>query len=154
MDTEPQTDEPNSYYGLSRRPDLSPSPQPTAWPSARSPSANPQPLPSGFNFNRYAAYDPVTRQRTTAVDRNCTAPGCCVPKCFAEKGNRVRIFINIWEHKINISKSRSYIFCFVGFPRRTRTSRSKRAPGTRRRRRYSGPKRTKRSNGTSRTTRT
>lgn len=58
-------------YGLSARPDV--------------PAPRPPPSP-GLNF---AVYDPVTRQRTTAFDRNCTAPGCCVPKCLAEKGNRV-----------------------------------------------------------------
>lgn len=62
---------PPTRYGLSGRPDLPP----------------PRPPPSsGLNF---VVFDPVTRQRTTAVDRNCTATGCCVPKCFAEKGSRV-----------------------------------------------------------------
>lgn len=73
----------NSYYGLSRRQDL---PTPSAPPSP--PPERVQPSRSfGQNF---AVYDPVTRQRTNAFDRNCTAPGCCVPKCFAEKGSRVR----------------------------------------------------------------
>lgn len=27
----------------------------------------------------------------TTPPRNCTGSGCCVPKCFAEKGSRVRI---------------------------------------------------------------
>lgn len=61
-------------YGLSNRLDIPPSPPPNT---------------RGLNF---AVYDPVTRQRTTPIDRNCTAPGCCVPKCFAEKGNRVICF--------------------------------------------------------------
>lgn len=51
--------------------------------------SNRQDIPRGLNF---AVYDPVTKQRTTNIDRNCTATGCCVPKCFAEKGNRVRLF--------------------------------------------------------------
>lgn len=103
-DTEPQT---YDTYGLSRRPDLSQPAQPTPWQEPRPPSANPQPPPSGFNFNRYAAYDPVTRRRTTAVDRNCTASGCCVPKCFAEKGHRVCVFYKICDHKINIINTES-----------------------------------------------
>lgn len=72
---EPQRPDLNTY-GLSGRLDVPSSPRP--------------PPSSGLNF---AVYDPVTRQRTAAVDRNCTATGCCVPKCFAEKGNRVRIYI-------------------------------------------------------------
>lgn len=70
-DQRPELSAPTRYYGLSGRPDV--------------PAPRPPPSP-GLNF---AVYDPVTRQRTTAVDRNCTAPGCCVPKCFAEKGSRV-----------------------------------------------------------------
>lgn len=66
-------------YGLSRRPDLTTGPSPSP----------PQRQAQNYGQN-FAIYDPVTRQRTTAFDRNCTAPGCCVPKCFAQKGSRVR----------------------------------------------------------------
>lgn len=71
----PDTERPYAVnqYGLYNRNDIPP-------------QSRPEPE-LGQNF---AVYDPDTRQRTsTAINRNCTAPGCCVPKCFAEKGNRV-----------------------------------------------------------------
>lgn len=75
----------NSYsygtYGLSNRPDISPPPPPGPPESVLDDETS--------RSLSYTIYDPVTRQRS--IERNCTAKGCCVPKCFAEKGNRVRI---------------------------------------------------------------
>lgn len=85
-DTAPRWQQTNTQpsedlYGLSQRPDL-----PQAWDqSSRSDAA------SRTSFNNYDVYDPLTKLPTRA-DRNCTAPGCCVPKCFAEKGVRVSFF--------------------------------------------------------------
>lgn len=101
----------SNRYGLSGRQDLpspsaspyappyaSPSSPPYASPSSppyASPSSPPYaPLPPQGASRNFEVYDPVTRQRVPASERNCTAPGCCVPKCFAEKGSRVRYYFN------------------------------------------------------------
>lgn len=78
-DTQTSPEPVRPTYGLSSRPDI---------PPAR-----------GLNF---AVYDPVSRQRVPNVDRNCTAQGCCVPKCFAEKGNRVSYPIQHAKYKVTI----------------------------------------------------
>lgn len=36
----------------------------------------------------YDIIDTASNQASGAPAKNCTGSGCCIPKCFAEKGNR------------------------------------------------------------------